>query len=214
MNEKLHQTSPQEIYSDSSTRKISKKSFIFSLIAILFLLTIYIFLHIPFSNVNSDNLGIETKVPVYVDIVFVIFVAGLIALAIGTVPAKGWKRFMLFVISILVVIIFFSTSLDLYIITSREEGGPKAILESMACGVPLVTTRVGQAMDMVKHNENGMMTNTEDYQGLAFYAQEIISNSQLREKVIRKGYATAEQNTYSAHLPLWQNFFEDFAQSN
>lgn len=38
-------------------------------------------------------------------------------------------------------------ALDLYIVASREEGGPKAVLESMASGVPLVTTRVGQAMD-------------------------------------------------------------------
>jgi len=42
-------------------------------------------------------------------------------------------------------------ALDLYIVASREEGEPKAILESMASGVPLVTTEVGQAMDFVEH---------------------------------------------------------------
>src|SRR4051794_11876680 len=32
-------------------------------------------------------------------------------------------------------------ALDVYVVTSRQEGGPKAVLESMATGVPLVATR-------------------------------------------------------------------------
>ena len=36
-------------------------------------------------------------------------------------------------------------AVDVCLVTSRQEGGPKAVLESMAAGVPLVTTRVGQA---------------------------------------------------------------------
>src|SRR4051812_28335718 len=35
-------------------------------------------------------------------------------------------------------------ALDVYLVSSRQEGGPKAVLESMASAVPLVTTRVGQ----------------------------------------------------------------------
>ncbi|TBR15802.1 glycosyltransferase, partial [bacterium] len=38
-------------------------------------------------------------------------------------------------------IVDFYRSLDLYLITAREEGGPKAILECMATGVPFVSTR-------------------------------------------------------------------------
>jgi glycosyltransferase involved in cell wall biosynthesis len=41
--------------------------------------------------------------------------------------------------------------MDIYIVTGWHEGGPKAVLESMAAGVPLVTTRVGQAMDLVQN---------------------------------------------------------------
>ena len=50
-------------------------------------------------------------------------------------------------------------AIDLYLVASRQEGGPKSVLESMANGVPLVTTRVGQAMDLVKHGENAWMVN-------------------------------------------------------
>ena len=36
-------------------------------------------------------------------------------------------------------------ALDAYVVASRQEGGPKGVLESLAAGVPLVSTRVGQA---------------------------------------------------------------------
>jgi glycosyltransferase involved in cell wall biosynthesis len=39
--------------------------------------------------------------------------------------------------------------LDLYLISSREEGGPKAVLEATACGVPVVSTRVGMVQEVL-----------------------------------------------------------------
>ena len=39
-------------------------------------------------------------------------------------------------------------ALDLYIVSSREEGGPKGLIEALSVGCPLVTTPVGMATDM------------------------------------------------------------------
>ena len=39
-------------------------------------------------------------------------------------------------------------ALDLYLMTSREEGGPKGLLEALAAGCPVVSTPVGMATDM------------------------------------------------------------------
>ena len=45
---------------------------------------------------------------------------------------------------------------DVTVVSSRQEGGPKAVLESMAAGVPIVSTRVGQAERReVSHIESG-----------------------------------------------------------
>ena len=52
-------------------------------------------------------------------------------------------------------IINYYHALDLYIVSSREEGGPKPLIESMASGVPVVTTNVGMAKDFIKDNING-----------------------------------------------------------
>lgn len=52
--------------------------------------------------------------------------------------------------------------LDFYINPSREEGGPKGILEAMASGIPVVSTRVGMAPDVIHHNMNGILVDVED----------------------------------------------------
>jgi glycosyltransferase involved in cell wall biosynthesis len=103
------------------------------------------------------------------------------------------------------------SALDLYLVTSRQEGGPKAVLESMASGVPLITTRVGQAMDLVNHGKNGWMVTVEDVDGLAHWTNYVHQNQGIKlENVLAQGRATAEENSYTAQLPLWRNFMNGF----
>lgn len=106
-------------------------------------------------------------------------------------------------------------ALDLYLVTSRDEGGPKAILESLASGVPLVTTRVGQAVDLVRHGENGWVIDVEDVEGLAYWAQHVLeSHYQLTvQNVLREGRVTAEANTYDAQGKQWREFFRGFVET-
>jgi glycosyltransferase involved in cell wall biosynthesis len=103
--------------------------------------------------------------------------------------------------------------LDLYMVTSREEGGPKSVLEAMAAGVPLITTRVGQATDMVRNGYNGMIVDVEDTENIVFACKKILNDSELRKKIIQNGSETAKANTYMAHIPLWREFFKDFVES-
>lgn len=104
-------------------------------------------------------------------------------------------------------------ALDLYLVTSRQEGGPKAVLESMACGVPLVTTRVGQAADMVCHGENGWMAEVEDAEALAHWAARALASQTSLGPVLAKARQTAEANSYDAQLPLWRDFMAGFVET-
>lgn len=58
-------------------------------------------------------------------------------------------------------------ALDVYVMTSREEGGPKGVLESLATGVPVVATRVGLVPEVITHGENGFVAESEDVEALA-----------------------------------------------
>lgn len=81
-------------------------------------------------------------------------------------------------------------ALDLYLITSRSEGGPKALMESWATGIPLVSTQMGMPADWIQHGQNGMLAAVEDSQGLAAAARELIENPALADRC-RQGGLTA-----------------------
>ena len=81
--------------------------------------------------------------------------------------------------------------LDLYLVTSRDEGGPKAILECMATGVPIVSSRVGMAQDLIRTGDNGFVAEVEDHEGIAGAAGDLIRRPELRRRCIENGLATA-----------------------
>lgn len=83
--------------------------------------------------------------------------------------------------------------LDLYIVASRAEGGPKAILESMACGVPIISTNVGMAPDIIVNGKNGFINKIEDEVGIVANALRIYNDKFLTKEFIENGIKTARK---------------------
>ena len=90
-------------------------------------------------------------------------------------------------------IVCYYQALDLYIIASRSEGGPKALLESWATGVPIVSTRVGMPADLIKHGVNGMLAEVEDAGSLTTHAMELIEDAALRMRCCRQALEDVKQ---------------------
>lgn len=103
-------------------------------------------------------------------------------------------------------------AIDLYMVTSREEGGPKSILESMASGVPLVSTHVGQAVDLVVHGVNGWLVDVEDVDALTYWALHALSVGTDLTALRAAARNTAVANSYPAQLPCWAKFFSGFVE--
>ena len=51
----------------------------------------------------------------------------------------------------------FYRSIDVYVCASRDEGAPNPCLEAAACGIPLVTARVGNMPELVRPGVNGFL---------------------------------------------------------
>ena len=66
--------------------------------------------------------------------------------------------------------------LDAYLITSRLEGGPKAALESLASGVPLVSTPVGQVTELGLTRCHGIVTTGLDIDELIESVLEVLKD--------------------------------------
>lgn len=90
-------------------------------------------------------------------------------------------------------IVRYYQALDLYIIPSRCEGGPVALLESWATGVPVVSTQVGMPADLIKHGRNGMLAEVEDVKSLTNHAMEMIEDAALREGCRRQALEDVRQ---------------------
>ena len=90
----------------------------------------------------------------------------------------------------------FYNALDLYLVTSREEGLPMAILESLACGVPLISTKVGLAPEIINNTKNGFLCNIEDTENIVKRASRIIENTDLKEKITEQGLHDIKNYTW------------------
>ncbi len=93
--------------------------------------------------------------------------------------------------------------LDAYLITSREDGGPNAMLEAMACGVPVVSTSMGMPADIIEDNINGLLADLEDSAGLSERMLEIRNNSELITNLSVMGMDTAHEYDWSTISALY-----------
>jgi glycosyltransferase involved in cell wall biosynthesis len=84
------------------------------------------------------------------------------------------------------------------------------VLEAMASGVPLVTTRVGQAVDVVEDGANGWLVDVEDADGLADRAIAIRDDD--GRPVLIAARATAERYALEHLAPLWARLFDGFVE--
>jgi glycosyltransferase involved in cell wall biosynthesis len=73
--------------------------------------------------------------------------------------------------------------IDVYLVSSKSEGGPKAVVESVLCGCDILSTDVGFASDLLNSgciytNENDLVEvlQSGDYQGLSKLSFEHISD--------------------------------------
>lgn len=71
---------------------------------------------------------------------------------------------------------------DIFVQTSTTEGLPNALLEAMACGLPVVVTNVGGMPDVVKDNHNGFVIDSGNTLQLVERLQLLIHDPELRKK--------------------------------
>jgi len=102
-------------------------------------------------------------------------------------------------------------TLDLYIVSSREEGGPMGLMESMSSHIPVVSTNVGMAPDLIEDGVTGGLDLTITPEGLASKAREILSPSvdrsaltkSAREAVMVCDWSVVGKRHYEeVYLPL------------
>ncbi len=100
---------------------------------------------------------------------------------------------------------FYYKALDLYIATGRCEGGPKSLVESLASGVPLVSTRAGMAPDIIEDGKNGFLCEIEDVGGIVEKSIRAIEHTPSTKEMIQNGLRAVQQFS-------WQNIARKYQE--
>jgi glycosyltransferase involved in cell wall biosynthesis len=69
---------------------------------------------------------------------------------------------------------------DIFVIPSRYEGLSIAMIEAMACGLPIVASNAPGLRNYINHYRNGLLFPTEDYKALAERIQRLANDENLR----------------------------------
>ncbi|QVL50095.1 MAG: glycosyltransferase family 4 protein [Thiocapsa sp.] len=87
----------------------------------------------------------------------------------------------------------FYAGIDVFVLPSvSTEGLPLGILEAMACGVPVLATRVAGAPEAVRDGIDGQLVPPRDAEALANGLTQLLADSELRATMGRAGRERAE----------------------
>jgi glycosyltransferase involved in cell wall biosynthesis len=77
-----------------------------------------------------------------------------------------------------------------FVLSSRWEGMPNALLEAMACGIPCVATRVSGSEDIISDGINGLLVEPEQPDAMAQALRRIIEDVLFAQRLGQEGRAT------------------------
>lgn len=102
---------------------------------------------------------------------------------------------------------------DIFILPSLQDNLPNTVMESMACGTPVVAFRVGGVPEMIDHKVNGYLAEYMSAEDLARGIEWVMKNNEnnvlgksAREKVVRE---YSEEIVAKKHIQLYESLLNE-----
>jgi glycosyltransferase involved in cell wall biosynthesis len=105
---------------------------------------------------------------------------------------------------------------DIFVLPSyANEGVPQAIMQAMACALPVVTTPVGSIAEIVAHERTGLLVEPKNSDQLGAALERLSSDAALRQRL---GAAARDVAAKDFRLDLMvdrmQSVFADLASAH
>ncbi|MDR2695276.1 MAG: glycosyltransferase [Deltaproteobacteria bacterium] len=98
-------------------------------------------------------------------------------------------------------------SAGVFALSSRQEGTPNVLLEAMACGLPVVATRVGGIPSLLRE-ESGLMAPAGDSGSLAEGLVRVLRDPELAQRMGKAGRERVERDfSFSAMIAAHEELF-------
>lgn len=95
---------------------------------------------------------------------------------------------------------------EIFVMTSDYEGMSNALIEAMVLGIPVVSTRVSGAMDIIQDGENGRLVNVRDGDGLKTVLTEWLEHKEKAQVCAREGVKLADKLQLKVIVREWLRF--------
>lgn len=89
---------------------------------------------------------------------------------------------------------------DIFVLPSSVEGLPNALLEAMACGLAVVTTRIGGNTQVIENGINGLLIDPDSSHQLTNALMKILKEKTLSEKLGQNARKTIEADFSIDHI--------------
>jgi glycosyltransferase involved in cell wall biosynthesis len=86
-----------------------------------------------------------------------------------------------------------------FVLASRTEGLPRAIIDAMSAGKAVIGSRVGGIPELIQDGVNGYLFESEDYQMLAEKMKELLMDERLRQGMGDAGYQIIQKHYTPRH---------------
>lgn len=102
----------------------------------------------------------------------------------------------------------FYNSIDIYVCASETEGGPNPILETLCCGVPIISTDVGYVPDVLGEKQRDFILKERSKEELKEKIKKLINNKKVFRELSIENLRQAEKYTYDVIANEFREFFD------
>jgi N-acetyl-alpha-D-glucosaminyl L-malate synthase BshA len=98
---------------------------------------------------------------------------------------------------------------DVFLLPSSQESFGLAALESMACEVPVVASRVGGLPEVIEHGVSGFLHAPADLDGMAASAVSVMADPDLRRRITEAALARVRVEFCAERIvPMYEAYYE------
>jgi glycosyltransferase involved in cell wall biosynthesis len=95
----------------------------------------------------------------------------------------------------------------IFLNSSNIDNMPGSILESFACGMPVVSTNAGGIRFLITHEKTGLLVPKNDHEAMASWAIRLLESPELAESIVRNSHEECAAYTWPAVRASWLELY-------